>query len=435
MLPILIRMGKVGREPLTSRGLQDELWIRKLTMPSQTILRTVEFKLYLNSSQEITLTEWLAKSCWLYNQCLEQRIKAYKRRGESVGYNQQCELLTGLRERIPELAAMPVAFERSALQRLDRGFAAFFRRVKAGQKPGFPRFHSRQRYNSLEYLAAGNYVRGDKLYIPKLGLVRMRAGDQDFTGKQKLLRIIRRPTGWYGQVVLDTGIPIPEKVPVQSAVGIDMGLTHFLTTSSGEKIANPRCFRKSAKKLKRAQQKVCRRVKGSKNRRKAVKRLARIHERIKAQRRDFAHQQARKLVNKYDLIGFEDLNIKGLAAGMLAKSVNDAAWGMFLGFLACKAESAGKHGVPVDPRGTSQECPFCGKVVPKLLSERVHRCECRSGTIDRDHASGLVVLFRALRVVGATACGEFGLHAGDQTGACQLSETGSSASTGHYPST
>lgn len=389
------------------------------------MIRTVEAKLYLNTTQEDTLNRWLCSCCWVYNHCLNQRIKAYRRRNESVGYNAQCVLLTGLRERIPALAEVPAVFARDAIRRVDRGFQAFFRRCKAGDKPGFPRFRSHTRYNSLEYLAPGSYPRaGNLLHIPKLGLVKFRAGDQRIPGRQKLLRIIRRASGWFAQVLVDDSQPPPPNVPVQSSVGIDVGLVAFATLSDGEKIENPRFFRKSERKLKRAQRQLSRCQRGSRNRRKAVRHVARVHERVAAQRKDFAHQQSRRLVNRFDLIGFEALNIKGLAGSRLAKSVHDAAWGMFTRFVAYKADYAGKHAIPVNPSGTSQECPSCGAVARKSLSERTHACSCGL-TIDRDEAAARVILARALRVVGASACGGNVLCVGDSTNVSRPRETGS----------
>jgi putative transposase len=399
------------------------------------MLHTVEMKLYLSTAQERTLTSWLRMCCWLYNQALEQRIKAYRRRKESVGYNQQCALLTELRQRMPMLKAVPVVFARDALRRLDRGFQAFFRRIQAGDKPGFPRFRAHSRYHSLEYLAGGAYIRPDNLLsIPKLGLARFRVGDQRLAGKQKLLRILRRAGGWFAQVVVEDGLAAPPKVPIQTAVGIDVGLEAFATLDSGEKIANPRYFRASEQKLKRAQQRLCRSRKGSRNRRKAVQQVARIHERIAAQRKDFAHQQSRKIVNRFDLIGFEDLNLKGLARSKLAKSITDAAWRLFLFFVMYKAERAGRHAVAVDPRRTSQECPQCGMVKPKNLFERVHRCPCGL-RIDRDEASARVIRARALGVAGASACGGIDLCRGSHPSVSRPEETGSLQGATHHEDT
>jgi putative transposase len=396
------------------------------------MLHVVEMKLYLTPAQEATLASWLRTCCWLYNQALEHRIKAYQRRRESVGYNAQAALLTELRRRMPSVQAVPVQFARDALRRVERGMQAFFRRLRDGGTPGFPRFRSHTRYNSLECLEAGSYVRpGNRLCVPKLGAVKFRAGHQAITGKQKLLRLIRRASGWFAQVLLDDGMPLPLPGPVQAGVGIDVGLESFATLSNGEKVANPRFFRTNQRKLKRAQRRLARCRRGSKNAKKAVRRVARIHERIAAQRKDFAHREARKLVDRFDLIGFEKLNIKGLAASKLAKSITDAAWGLFLYFVTYKAAYAGRHTVAVDARRTSQECPRCGMVKPKDLSERVHRCGCGL-VLDRDQASAQVIHARALRVVGATACGGNGLCRGSNPPVSRAEETGSLHGATHH---
>ena len=363
------------------------------------IVRSTTLKLYLNASQDRTLDSWRHECCRLHNRALEHRKKAYARRGESVSYYDQQKLLTAWRGRMPTVAAVPAQFERDALRRVDRSFIAFFRRCKAGEKKkGFPRFRSHQQYQSMEQLQPGNFYRGSKVFVPGLGLVIARG--QVVVGKQIGLRVINRPSGWYAQILVEGPADQPPCDPKKS-VGIDVGLTSFATLSTGEKIENPRFYRKSERRLKRSSQRVSRRQKGSANRRKAVKRLAREHERIAAQRRDFAHQESRKLVDRFDLIGFEKLNIAGLARTRLAKSIMDAAWGMFLFFVTYKAANAGRHAVAVDPRGTSQECPWCGAIKKKSLSERRHECPCRTGSIDRDHASGLVIESRALAIAGA----------------------------------
>ncbi len=358
------------------------------------MILTYSYKLYLNASQEKALGRWLRTCAWIYNRALEQRSKAYKRRKESVTYQDQQALLTEWRSRMDNLRLVPVAFERDALRRVDRGMKAFFRRLRAGQKPGFPRFRAQRRYRSLECLAVAKYLHGDRMRIPNLGLVRCR-GRLLPVGKQRGLRIIHRETGWYAQIILDNGVQATLREP-KTTIGIDVGLESFATLSNGEQIENPRFARKAERKVRALQRRVSRRKKGSKNRRKTVQRLARQHERIASQRRSFCHQEARKIVNRFDLIAFEKLNVKGLAAGMLAKSVHDAAWGMFLNFIVYKAENAGRLAVPVKASGTSQECPSCGAVKKKSLSERVHSCDCGL-ECHRDVASAKVILARAIR--------------------------------------
>ena len=355
-----------------------------------------EYKLYPNVTQAKTVERWMRICCRVYNRALEHRVKAYKRRGEFINYNAQQALLTEWRRRIEELRLVPQRCERDALRRVDRGMKAFFRRLKAKQKPGFPRFRSWQRYRSMEFLEPGIYLHGDKVRIPSLGFISCR-GRLLPKGKQRGLRIIKRETGLYAQIILDNGV-VPTEKPIQSSIGIDVGLESFATLSNGEKIDNPRFARNSARKLRSLQRRVSRRKRGSKNRRRAVRVMARHHGRIKAQRHTFCHQEARKIVNRFDMIGFESLNIGNMVRNRnLARSIMDAAWGFFTFCLTYKAANAGKQAVGVDPRHSSQECPWCGRVVPKVLSERRHQCECRPGTVlDRDHAAALVIEARAL---------------------------------------
>ncbi len=358
-------------------------------------MRTIEAKIYLKPSQEKTLLSWMRVCCGIYNRALEQRIKAYCRRGESVTYLRQQTLLTTQRERIPHLTAVPLGFERDALRRVDRGMQAFFRRVKTGKKPGFPRFRPVSRYTSMEYSTLGQYIRGDGLLsIPKLGLVKYRAGKQRISKTQRLLRIIHRAAGWFAQVVVDEVKPVAPLTD-EGPIGIDMGLSTFAALSTGEKIDNPRFARKSERKLRSLQRRVSRRKKGSNRRKKAVRVLRRHHERIAAQRRAFCHQVSTDLVRRHWLIAVEKLNIKGLSRTRLARSFSDAGWSIFLNQLRAKAECAGRELIEVDPRFTSQTCPECGTIQKKELWERKHECPC--GCVgDRDVIAARVILLRAV---------------------------------------
>jgi putative transposase len=364
------------------------------------MIRTFQYKLYPSQSQIKILEKWIGSCCWVYNQMLEIRIKAYKRRRENVNYNAQSSLLTTWRSRIESLRAVPRRFELDALRRVDKGMQAFFRRVKSKQTPGFPRFRSQHRYNSIEYLAIGKYLLGDRVQIPNMGTIRCR-GRLLPEGTQRVLRVIRRSTGWYAQIVLDDGNMLHDAQPVNTCIGIDVGLLTFAAMSDGSKIKNPRFGQQSSHKLRSLQRRVSRRMKGSKRRRKAVKALQKQYERISDQRKYFCHQHSTSLVQKYDLIAIENLNINGMTHGHFAKSIFDAAWGTFCNQITVKAASAGRQLIAVDPRGTSQTCPNCGAIVKKKLSERTHSCGC--GLVcDRDHAAAQVILARALAVSGAT---------------------------------
>lgn len=363
------------------------------------MIRIFQYKLYPNNSQKRTLDRCLSTCCSVYNRALEQRIKAYKRRGENVSYLDQQALLTSQRSRIEHLRSCPLGFERDALRRVDRGMKAFFSRLKTGETPGFPRFRSRHRYNSLECLAVGIYVKADRIRIPSLGKIRCR-GRMIAEGSQKGLRIICRANGWYAQIILDDGKQVANKIPVKSTIGVDLGLSSFAALSDGRKIANPRFGQESQRKVRALQRRVSRRLKGSRRRRKSVKALRRQHERIADQRRNFCHQLSTELVRKYDLIAVEDLNVNGMVRSRFAKSILDAAWSTFTSQLVVKAECAGRTVVKVDPHRTSQECPDCGATKPKTLFERTHSCSC--GLIcDRDVAAARVILARALVASGA----------------------------------
>lgn len=372
---------------------------RGVVMPTQHILRTVEFKLYPNKAQAATMEAWLRRCCWLYNQALEMRVKAYKRRKESPSLYDQQVWLTRLRSRMGRIREVPVWFARSALRRLDRAFAAFFRRCKEGAaKAGFPRFKSAARYRSMEFAESRRFVRERAIFIPGVGEVRAR-GRFDVEGEQRILRIARRASGWYASVVIFAEPMSMSMPPSDSECGIDIGLEAFATLDSGERIENPRTLRRTEKKLQAAGRRFSRCRRGSCRREKAKARLARLHERAARKRRGFCHRVSRDLVSRFGRLAVEALNVKGLAGGRLAKSVNDAAWGFFLFCLRYKAESAGRVLVEVDPRGTSQECPACGRVAPKALSERAHRCEGCGLECHRDTAAAMVIRQRAFRPV------------------------------------
>ncbi len=200
--------------------------------------------------------------------------------------------------------------------------------------------------------------------------------------------------------------PLPTN---DKAVGIDVGLTHFATLSNGEHISNPRFFRTDERALAKAQRRLSKEKKGTKERAKRRKVSARIHERIANRRRNFAHQLSHALVSMFGLIAFEDLNIKGMVKNhCLAKSVSDAAWNQLVQFTTYKAEEAGRRVVLVDPRGTSQRCSDCGAIVIKDLSERVHDCACGL-VLDRDHNAAINILGLGLQAVGLNTQRSLGL--------------------------
>jgi len=352
------------------------------------MVRTFRYPLLPTSSQEATLEHWLVLCQRLYNGALEQRKDAWRKQKKSVTrYDQQKEL-TQLRKEAPEYDAVSARALRSSLHRLDEAFRGFFRRLKRGEKPGFPRFRSRDRYDSMgigRVLPEGD--KGDRVRVPNLGLVRFKLY-RPLNGVVRDVTLKRTAKRWYVCFSVDLGEAPPKRV-VRSATGIDVGLTTFATMADGSTIENPRYMQAAAEKLAERQRRLARKKRGSGGRRKAKQLVARAHEHIRNQRLDFARKASKALFERYDLIAHEDLNIRGMVHGNLAKSIHDAAWGVFLRCLALKAEEAGAYLVAVDPRGTTKRCSRCGDDVPKTLSEREHVCDRCGLRLGRDHNAAI----------------------------------------------
>jgi putative transposase len=358
------------------------------------MIRTYRYPLQPTRAQEAVMSGWLRACQQLYNAGLEERTDAWRRQRVSVTRVGQQKELTELRAADPAWEAVPVWVARSALARLDRAFQSFFRRVRAGEAPGYPRFRSRDRYDSFDLGSSLPRVAGDRVHLPKLGAVRFRKY-RELRGVVRHVSVRRTAGRWHVCFACDLGAA-PEKLPVRSVVGVDLGLEAFATLSTGERVDNPRFFRKAEAVLAHRQQRLARKKRGSTSRQRAKLLVARAHGHVRNQRVDFARKLAGQLFGRYDLVAHEDLSISRMVHGNLAKSIHDAAWGMFLRCLALKAEEAGRHAIAVDPRGTSQACPECGAVAAKPLEQREHRCAC-GFTAHRDHAAALCILGRGLR--------------------------------------
>lgn len=358
------------------------------------LTRTYKYRLYPTKAQRERFDETLALCCELYNAALQERRDAWRFNHISIGYNQQAAQLVEIKKFRPEYSAIYSQVVQDVLRRLDRTFTAFFARVRRSAPPGFPRFKPSSRYHSFTYTQSGFSVKDGKLSLSKIGKVRIKL-HRPTEGKIKTCTIKREGGRWYVCFSVECEAkPLPKTAKV---IGLDVGLSRFATFSDGTEIENPRYFQTSQARLRRAQRKVSRRKKGSVRRRKAVQLLARLHAHIKQQRADFHHKVSRTLVNSYGLIAVEDLNTKGLASGMFAKSVRDAGWSAFIMKLAYKAESADRQLIKVDPRGTSQTC-LCGASTPKTLSQRWHHCSACGLSAARDHVSAQLILARGLRV-------------------------------------
>jgi len=283
----------------------------------------------------------------------------------------------------------------TTLKRADQAFQAFFNRVKQGQKPGYPRFKGRDFFNSFSFKEYGNgfKLEGKRLKLSRIGRVRIRQ-HREIKGKLCTCTIKRRADGWYALFTVEQDPVEPNQL--NNPVGMDMGLNSFAVLSDGSRIKNPRFLKKAQAELKQAQRILSRKTIGSNRRRKQRDQLARKHLRVQRCRKDFHFKAANELVQRYNPIVFEKLDIKGLIQKsqedknkykrVRAKSENmlDAGWRMFLEKVRSKAESAGSATKAVEPRGTSQKCSDCGQTVKKSLDERRHECPFCGLRMDRD---------------------------------------------------
>lgn len=348
--------------------------------------KAFKYKLYPTRQQAVAMSAMLETHRRLYNDALAERKQVWEQEQRGVSYGEQSRQLKATRKTNPFLAATNFSSCQATLRRLDKAFQAFFRRVKAGETPGYPRFKGRNRFDTVEFPSVGDGCRFDGrcVYFQHIGRVKVKL-HRPIEGQIKTISFKREADGWY--VVFSCDLGDLNIAPVDGpAVGIDLGLKAFLVTSEGERIAPPQHYRKAQAALRRAQRKVVRRQKGSKRRAKAVHALQKQHQRIGNLRRDFHHKTARALVLRYGTIVHEDLNIRGIARSRLAKSTLDVAWGSFLHILSYKAEEAGVTVIAVPPHNTTQACSYCGTLpdVPKTLADRVHSCSQCGYVADRD---------------------------------------------------
>jgi putative transposase len=291
-----------------------------------------------------------------------------------------------------------------AQKRLDLAFKAFFRRVKTGEKPGYPRFRGHERYDSFTYpQEKGNwrFLENGRLRLSKVGEIKIKL-HRPLVGTIKTLTIRCDAVGnWYACF---SCIVEPKPQPVTDrVVGIDVGLSHFATLSNGEQIDNPRFFRQDEKALAAVQRRLSKETKGTPQFQHRKRAVNHVHQRIAQRRKNFAHQQARSVIDYYQIIAFEKLDIAAMQADnprRLNKSIGDVAWHQFVRSCASKAAEAGRTVVLVAPRHTTKACSACGELVPKALAQRLHVCPNCGLVLDRDHNAALNILARGLASMG-----------------------------------
>lgn len=378
-------------------------------------IKAYKYRIYANKTTAEKLQWVLDRARELYNAALSERKDAYRVAGKSISYYEQKRDLVEIKESIrPENQDIASHVLQDVILRVERAYQAFFRRMKNGEEPGYPRFQGRNRYDWFTYPDGAGWKLDEhkrppdkkgmvkvNLHLSKLGTVNLHL-HRDIEGTIKTLTIKREGEHWYA--VFTCEVEAEKFLVSYEDVGIDLGVTHFAALSNGEFVDHPRFFRRAEKKLTKAQQALARKKRGSHRRKKAVQRVAKCHRKVRNQRKDFQHKASHKLVNRYQVIVFEELQVKNLtkapepkqdettgqylpngaaAKAGLNKSILDAGWSTFTEMVTAKAASAGRTVIFVNPSMTSQVCSGCGAVVKKDLSARWHSCAC--GTeLDRD---------------------------------------------------
>lgn len=348
--------------------------------------KAYKYRLYPTKVQAVAMAEAVETHRHLYNRALAERKTAYETEKRTVRYGEQSAHIKEDRTENVYLARTNFSSCQATLRRLDKAFQAFFRRIKSGDKAGYPRFRGRGRYNTVEFPSYGDgcRLRDGRVYFQHIGTVKVKL-HRPIEGTIKTVSFTQGADGWY--VMFSCELPDVVLAPsTNPAVGIDLGLKAFLTTSDGEQVAPPRFYRKAQAKLRRVQRHLSRCKRGSNRRKKAVVQVAKLHSHVANQRRDWHHKTALALVQRYGVIAHESLNVKGIARTRLAKSTHDAGWTQFVGILGQKAECAAVTMIAVNPRNTTQACSSCGclPAVPLTLKDRVYHCASCGHVADRD---------------------------------------------------
>ena len=374
---------------------------------------TFKYPVYPTQAQGRTLLEWLNHLCELQNSARHDRKVAWETEGESVSCNDQQRKLTVAREKYTDFREVPQDMQVCALERTDKAFDGFYRRCEAGAgKKGYPRHRKRMKSMSWKLrkqkLKTGERVRQNpiretawkhaRLKVPKLGEVKIYM-PRPLQGDPKEVTLVKKASGWYAHISCE--LPDTPKVEPTEAIAVDMGTTHYLTTSEGEKEDNPRWYRKAEGLLRKHSKDLSRKKKGSNRRKKQQHKLALHQERTTNKRKDFIGKLVYKLYHhlKNNVLLAEDLRVSNMVKNKhLSKSISDVSWATFFEWAGnMVSERDGFHFHQVDPKNTSQICSCCGQKSPKKLSLAIRTFKCQScGTVlDRDHNAALNILFRA----------------------------------------
>lgn len=352
------------------------------------------FRLYPSKSQLARL-EAVRETCrHFYNDCLRERKDAYELHGISITKREQSRKVKVEKDTSPYASDIHTHTLQTVVDDLDRAFRAFFRRVKAGEKPGYPRFKGRNRFAGFGFKEYGRgfKIDGRRLKLWGIGRIAVR-WHRKVEGTIKTVRIYCRAGKWFAAFACEVEKPEPLP-PTGESIGVDVGLHRLATLSNGEEVENPRWYRRILRKLRVIQRSIARKVMGGSNRRKAVRQLQRLLLKVANTRKDFLNKFVDDLIKRFDRVVLEDLRIASMVRGHFAMSILDAGWGYMLSCLTHKAENAGREIVLVDPRYTSKTCSGCG-VIFEHMNLSVRWVECGCGTsLDRDHNAAINILQR-----------------------------------------
>lgn len=351
------------------------------------LIKTFKYRIYPTKRQEALLNFTLEECRWVYNHLLAERKRSWEEDKKGLTYYSQSAVLPGLKKERESLLVVNATMLQNVAMRVDLAFKAFFRRVKNKEKPGYPRFKGKGQYNSITFPQGpiGCRIKNGKLWVSKIGDIKIIIS-RELEGKLKIVNVRKSSNGkWF--VSFNCEIQSKHLPKTNKTVGIDVGLKTFATLSDGVEIQNPRFFKAEEKNLATAQRKLSKAKKGSKDRIKRRKIVARTHERIKFKRDNFSHQVSTQIVNSYDTICIEDLSVNQMLQDnfkCINKSINDVAWNQFFNLLTYKAENAGKKVIRVNPAYTTQDCHRCGHRQKMELSQRIYSCSCCGLEMDRD---------------------------------------------------
>jgi len=352
-----------------------------------------KFRLFPSKAQKTALNETLSICRLVYNSMVHERTALHEQGLKAPTFYTQAPALARWKKDHAELTTVHSQVLQNVARRVELAFQSFFRRVKAGETPGYPRLKGKGQYDSITYPQSGFKIGDSTVSLSLLGKQEQVKAKihRPVVGAVKTCTVRRYGSKWFVCFSAEQeGNFLP---PCADAIGLDAGLNSFMALSNGEFVENPRFFRKDEKALAKAGRKQAKTKKHSAARRKANKVLSRIHERIRNRRHDFVHQTARRLVNRFGIIAVEKLSVKNMLGNhCLAKSISDASWSMFRTILTQKAESADREVIAVDPRYTSQDCHACGYRAKKKLSERWHLCPMCGASLDRDTNAALNTL-------------------------------------------